>query len=125
MDYTPNVLAQVPQVNRKTQKLRTPKLQKNNKTLYSITVYMAAVLEYLVAEVLELSGNAARDNKRQRIIPRHIMMAVRNDSELDSLFKNVTISEGGVIPLIHPQLLPKTSKKTNGKSSEKNSEEFV
>lgn len=73
-------------------------------------VYLAAVLEYLAAEVMELAGNAARDNRRRRIIPRHIMMAVRCDSELSEVFKNVTIAEGGVLPFIHDILMPKRSK---------------
>ncbi|CAN0897529.1 Probable histone H2AXb, partial [Linum grandiflorum] len=70
-------------------------------------VYLSAVLEYLAAEVLELAGNAARDNKKNRIVPRHIQLAVRNDEELSKLLGSVTIANGGVLPNIHNNLLPK------------------
>ena len=78
-------------------------------------VYLAAVLEYIVAEVLELAGNAAKDNKKKRIIPRYIQLAVRNDDELDKFFGNVTIASGGVLPNINAVLLPK-KKKTKKKN---------
>jgi len=74
-------------------------------------VYLAAVLEYLCAEILELAGNAARDNKKSRIVPRHITLAVKNDEELNKLLGGVTIASGGVLPNIHAVLLPKKTGK--------------
>ncbi|KAJ3553239.1 hypothetical protein NM688_g3722 [Phlebia brevispora] len=82
-------------------------------------VYLAAVLEYLAAEILELAGNAARDNKKQRIVPRHLQLAIRNDEELNKLLGDVVISQGGVVPHIDPALLPsKTQKGKKGESQE-------
>ena len=62
-------------------------------------------------KVLELAGNAARDNKKNRIIPRHVLLAVRNDEELGKLLAGVTIAHGGVLPNINPVLLPKKNEK--------------
>ena len=57
-----------------------------------------------------MAGNAARDNKKTRIVPRHIQLAVRNDEEVSKLLGSVTITDGGIWPNIHNMLLPK---KTN------------
>lgn len=61
-------------------------------------VYLAAVLEYLVTEILEIAGTYAKESKKRRITPRHIQVAIRSDPELALLLQNVTICEGGVLP---------------------------
>ncbi|NXU04927.1 H2AX protein, partial [Buphagus erythrorhynchus] len=79
-------------------------------------VYLAAVLEYLTAEVLELAGNVARYHKKQRIMPRHVQLAVRHDEELNKLLGGVIIAQGGVVPNVHAALLPKTTRKKRSES---------
>ncbi|VAI33234.1 unnamed protein product [Triticum turgidum subsp. durum] len=59
---------------------------------------------------------AAKDNKKSRIIPRHLLLAVRNDEELGKLLAGVTIAHGGVIPNINPVLLPKKTAEKEGKA---------
>ena len=55
-------------------------LTKNNQWLAPI--YLTGVLEYLTAEVLELAGDMAKNGKKNRIAPRHIMLAIRTDDEV-------------------------------------------
>ena len=59
-----------------------------------------------MAEVVELGGNASRDNKRVRIVPRHVMLAIANDEELNKMCKGMVMLGGGVVPNIHMGLLP-------------------
>merc|ERR1712244_172539 len=69
--------------------------------------------------VLELAGNAAKDNKKMRIIPRHIQLAVRNDDELNQFFGNAIIAAGGVLPNINAALLPEKKGKKKKKKKKK------
>ncbi|KAL3983000.1 Histone H2A [Acanthocheilonema viteae] len=72
-----------------------------------VSVFLAAVLEYLSAEILEMAGNAAHANEKNRINLRHLQLAIQSDDELSALLSNVTVSQDSVLPNINSALLPK------------------
>lgn len=47
----------------------------------------AAIFEYLLAEILELTGNVTRDESKKNITYSHIIKAIKNDEELKKLFR--------------------------------------
>lgn len=77
-------------------------------------IFLAAVLEYITAEILELAGNETKLHKRSRITPRDITVAVRSDEELSKLLYHVSIASGGVLPYINKELRSKKGKKNKG-----------
>ncbi|KAL7270259.1 Histone H2A.2, partial [Rhizina undulata] len=81
--------------------------------------YLAAVLEYLTTEILDLAGTAAHDNKKAIIAPRHLQLAIRNDEDFSKLLSNITIPHSGFVHHIHLDLLPNTKfLKTKGTSKQ-------
>ena len=74
---------------------------------------MAAVLEYLTCEILELAGNAAEEHKKKTIGPRHLQLAIRNDEELNKIMAMTTIAKGGVMPNVQSALFGKTKSGQN------------
>lgn len=68
-------------------------------------VFLAAVLEYLSAEILTLAGTNTLETKHKRITPRNILFAIGTDPELSKLYRNV-VMPGGELPSIMPRLLP-------------------
>lgn len=68
-------------------------------------VYVGAVLEYLVTELLELAASKGPDMKVKRMKPRHIRLALDEDEELSALCPRLILPEGGVLPHIHVKLI--------------------
>lgn len=66
-------------------------LKKENLSV-NASIYATAVLEYILAEILELSGNECRSDKKKTIKPNHIKKAVESDFELEDLMSTLNIS---------------------------------
>lgn len=80
-------------------------------------VYLAAVIEYITAEILNISSLKAQEGRKSRITVRHMELGIRSDQEFNSLFNklNIKFLGGGIQPGIHKEFLAKKKKKKNKK----------
>ena len=62
---------------------------------------MAAILEYIIAEILELSAIVCKEQKKMRIIPKHIFIAIKKDEELKVLFHEVIFPQSPAMTSLH------------------------
>jgi histone H2A len=90
------------------------RLQPHTRLAATTGIYLAATVEYLVAEILDIAGSTCLEKKAKRITARHIVLSIADDDALNRLLTGVTVRSGGVVGLIHSALLPK--KKTPAKS---------
>ena len=74
-------------------------------------IFLAAVIEYVAAEVLEIAGDETKKQQRKTISPRHIMLAIKRDEELNLVCSDVIFPHSGVIENIPSVLLPKKIKR--------------
>ena len=74
------------------------------RTSSSAGAFMAGVLEYLTAEILELAGDVCEQSKKKTISPKHINLGIRNDEEFQKLIHHVTIAAGSVPVRVHEDL---------------------
>lgn len=65
---------------------------------HNTSVALAAIIQYLTMEVLHLSGKIAEKLEKTKIEPRHILLAIRMDDELNELLSHVTVARGGILP---------------------------
>ena len=93
-------------------RLSVPRIRKSIKTQRIASrvslpapVYMAAAIEYLAHEILDMSGQSAKDNRKKLIRPRDIMFAIRNDEDMDTFIGSACITDAGILPKIAPELL--------------------
>ena len=80
---------------------------------HTAPVYLAAVLEYICIEIIELASIMAKDERRIRITVSDLELSIKGDQELAKVFNdnNIRFLGGGVQQWIHPLLLAKKNAK--------------
>ena len=86
--------------------------------VYWSNIFERQLFRYLAEEFIEQAAIQAQDAKKQRITPRHIMLGLKKDEELNHLFGNADFFESGVVQKICPELKNGFKKKNKKKMSD-------
>jgi len=54
-----------------------------------VMVFITILCEYIIGNILDLAGNYVLNNKKIRIKPKHILIAIITDNDLDKIFHKV------------------------------------
>ena len=84
-------------------------------------ISLAAIFQYITSEIIELASAETSLQKKQRITPRFVMLAIRNDVELNKLLgKGASFPDAGVPVNVRKDL---TGGKKKGKGKGKDFDE--
>ncbi|KAI5189118.1 histone H2A [Nematocida minor] len=81
-------------------------------------VAIAALLEYILGEIIEAAKLICDEENKRKIVSKHISLAIRKDEELNNLGRHWLIKEGGVCPTAQMETKSKSDKSKTAAAQE-------
>ena len=88
-------------------------------------VFMAAMQEYITADLLDQAGNTCQDDGKKKLTPRHIFTSIQTDQEFHDLFENTIIANGGVREFVNKELVPENIRKKERQRSKERTQKMA
>ena len=105
------ILFPVPKINKRMQKSGW-----TDRVGGTAPVWVAAVTDYLAREVVEAAAKVCHDNgKHKRLQPRDVLLAVRNDSDLNRVFAGIKVLVGDKLKGVADEVVCDADKRYNDK----------
>lgn len=102
----------------RTEKIMSSLSVKNRKGATS-SVFLTAVLETLTREILTGARNISVTKKKKRIVPRHLMLTIRQTPDLNKLYSSAVLSGGIVTDAERASTITIGTEKSKGKKATK------
>lgn len=84
-------------------------------------IWVAAVCDYLAREVVDATAKACKDGgKHKRIQPRDVILAIRNDPDLNRVFAGVKVLVGDKLKGVSDEIVCEADKRYKDATKKKN-----